>query len=116
MTTDIAAEVAAERERQDAQWGGPVHDDVQKPWDWMAYVIRQCSRGHEELNKSDGGVVAARPIVRARLVKIAALAFAGIAAIDRLAGGDETTPMDLIFDRGSADPPDQPRPTAPETE
>lgn len=80
MTIDIAAEVAAERERQDAQWGGPEHDDQHEPIHWLWFVSDQVSKGETEQETNEN--------IRARLVKIAALAFAGIAAIDRQAGGE----------------------------
>jgi len=66
------ADILAERKRQDAQWGGPAHDDSHNIWDWLHFIDLQVGKTREG------------PIdQRARLVKIAALALAAIESIDR---------------------------------
>lgn len=65
-------EVRAEREAQDAQWGGPEHDDEHSPEDWMDFIELQIAKFR-----------ATDEDVRERLIKIAALAVAGVEALDR---------------------------------
>ena len=69
----IYDEIKAERERQDAQWGGPEHDDRHAPIEWSSYRARFERRGGQGASR------------RANLVKIAALAVAEIESIDRRA-------------------------------
>jgi hypothetical protein len=77
----VLAEVLAERKAQDAQWGGPALDDTRSPGEWIDYIERQALKlVSDPLNPAGYGAV-----VRARLVKIAALAFAGMESIDRKA-------------------------------
>jgi hypothetical protein len=66
----VIADVLAERQRQDAQWGGPEHDDTHHPTEWLGFVNKQI---HTNVGVD----------VRDRLVKVAALALAGIESIDR---------------------------------
>ena len=68
--------IDAERDRQDARWGGPEHDDRRGPGDWWSLVARQFSDAgtHDH---------------RTRLVKVAALAVAALESYDRLNGADE---------------------------
>lgn len=73
----IVAEIHAERDRQDAQWGGVEHDDCHSSSDWMDFIDHQLDRWHEEGE------------ARVRLIRIAALAIAGIESIDRR---EPTTP------------------------
>lgn len=67
----VFAAVDAERERQDAKWGGAAHDDRHTEGDWrdFLYSYVQCP------NIDD----------RERFVKIAALAVAALESIDRKA-------------------------------
>lgn len=65
-------DVSAERNRQDAQWGGPSHDDLHDPVDWARLIEHQADWSREQ-----------EP--RRRFVKIAALAVASIESIDRKA-------------------------------
>lgn len=69
----VYAEIRAERERQDAQWGGPPHDDKHSLFDWREYRI-----------KFENRAVFDRERRRDALVKIAALAVAEIESLDRL--------------------------------
>lgn len=63
------ADVIEERRRQDAQWGGPEHDDDHAAGDWFGFIEKQMMK-----------TTAPR---RERFVKIAALAVAAIEALDR---------------------------------
>lgn len=69
----IIEEIRVERAAQDAQWGGPEHDDEHGMEDFGGYILRQlnlCNDGRG----SD---------VRERFVKIAALAVAACESYDR---------------------------------
>lgn len=71
----VLAEIAAERSAQDAQWGGPAHDDMHGLTDWFRF------RGKFERRILGAGV----PLtIRNALVKIAALAAAQIESLDRV--------------------------------
>lgn len=72
-------EIQAERDRQDAQWGGPEHDAYHDQQDWLAYIQKQWGRA---LDASVYSSVDALVDYRARLVKIAALAVAALQAFD----------------------------------
>jgi hypothetical protein len=76
----ILREVRAERDRQDAKWGGAAHDDqvLLPSWslmitDYANWARRMWSMGSEAK-------------CRRRLVQVAALAVAAIQAMDRRAG------------------------------
>lgn len=83
QTKDSAiASVLEERQRQDAQWGGPETDDSRSLADWGTYIQKQ----HSELLMQ---AIFPEPDMaesRERLVKIAALAVSAIASIDRKQG------------------------------
>lgn len=69
----ILNEVKAERVAQDAQWGGPDHDDEHSAQEFIGFIeaqLRKCERG-------------TGPDTRERLVKVAALAVAAIQMMDR---------------------------------
>lgn len=70
------ADIAAERRAQDAQWGGPEHDDQHAGADWLRYIRKQVDRAESARTLSEG---------RSRFVKIAALAVAAIEHHDRFA-------------------------------
>lgn len=70
----IVDEIDAERDRQDAQWGGPEHDDEHTVGHWFNFIDYQSDRWEESTSIAES---------RERLVKIAALAIAGIESIDR---------------------------------
>lgn len=71
-TTEVTAELAMERALQDAQWGGPEHDDQHTPHDWAQYIHNQLSMMfHREGEERD------------RFIKVAALAVAAVQSIDR---------------------------------
>lgn len=65
-------EIQQERGRQDAKWGGPAHDDQHSVPDWFDLI------GERADDPSAGDR-------RTALIKIAALAVAGIESIDRKA-------------------------------
>jgi len=67
---EIFQEVLEERVNQDTEWGGPEHDDTHNMYDWFDFIGKQVFEG-------------IKGIPRTALVKIAALAFAGIESIDR---------------------------------
>lgn len=81
-------EVGDERKRQDEQWGGPEHDDAHALRDWLTFIEKQVGaarmRQEDQNSRPDiaGGYLHV-PELRRRLVKIAALAVAGIESIDR---------------------------------
>lgn len=83
----IFGEVRAEREAQDGQWGGPDHDDAHtRDGDgdaWPDYISAQLKKLAGERTWAVAGE-GERRVTRARLVKIAALAVAGIESIDRV--------------------------------
>jgi hypothetical protein len=56
-------EIESERQRQDAQWGGPAHDDRLAGWEWQRYILKQAQSGN--------------------LLQTAALGFAVADALDR---------------------------------
>lgn len=75
-------DVREERMNQDAQWGGPEHDDKNNTSEWMMFIRYQMTKAitegemHVTINHN-------LPAVRARFVKIAALAQAAVESIDR---------------------------------
>ena len=83
-------DICAERIRQDVQWGGPAHDDAHLPSDWFIFIGRQLDILIRE--DADGEKpISELAVCCARLVKIGALAVAGIQAIDRAAGSSENS-------------------------
>lgn len=69
----ILNEVKAERVAQDAQWGGPDHDDEHTAQEFICFIeaqLRKCDRG-------------TGPDTRERLIKVAALAVAAVQMMDR---------------------------------
>lgn len=76
----IFGEVDAERTAQDAQWGGPAHDDKHTPEGWLYRIDQQAGKFRYE---DAGGPGAPNADARARFVKIAALATAAVESIDR---------------------------------
>lgn len=77
----IVAEITAERGRQDARFGGPAQDDTRQCTRWINFILDQANKAI--LDHRTSQTAWAPTIVRARLVKIAALAVAGIQSIDR---------------------------------
>lgn len=75
----IYIEISTERTSQHTQWGGESHDDGHPPDDWLVFIEHQIKRARD----GNGHGTDTYESVRARLVKIAALAVAGIESIDR---------------------------------
>ena len=71
-TVSIYDEIAAERAKQDAQWGGIDHDDTHHAGEWWEYRKKFEERAYY-----------APPQRRDALLKIAALAVAQIESLDR---------------------------------
>lgn len=66
------AEIAAERQRQDAKWGGPQHDDEHDQAEWEQFIIERLA----ELGPC-------ADTFRHRMLEIAALAVAAMESHDR---------------------------------
>lgn len=78
--------VIAERLAQNEQWGGPEHDDTHTGDDWLSFIGKQQLTAVNETLSDNGLEVMDPEGYRARLVKIAALAFAAIESHDRKHG------------------------------
>jgi len=83
---NVLAEVAAERTRQDAQWGGAEHDDA-VPLDTFVQLIMDYA-GWARAKAREGSPVEARQ----RLVQVAALAVAATESLSRRGVGTATPP------------------------
>lgn len=72
----IFHEINNERSLQDAQWGGPSHDDQHTANDFLCYIEKQIdnARFYAATPQED---------TRSRFVKIAALSVAALESIDR---------------------------------
>lgn len=73
QTSLVMMGVNAERLRQDAQWGGPAHDDTHSDEDWLNFITKQAGKVSNSTKSN----------YRERLVKIASLAIAGLESMDR---------------------------------
>lgn len=82
-TEGIVLDIFAERDRQDAQWGGPDHDDSHSARDWLVYVNKQVETAIGETLSDDTTQLVDPEHYRQRMVKIAALAVAAIESLDR---------------------------------
>lgn len=84
----VYREVDAERERQDAKWGGPTHDDEHDPEDWIAWIEQRCSRADEMVGCPEEEWPERGPEAeyRRNLVQVAAVAIAAIESMDRIKG------------------------------
>lgn len=76
-TEKILGEVLEERERQDRKWGGPNHDDQH---DTATFV--QLIEDYAGWARVMAGM-SSHDKARQRLIQVAALAVAGVEAIDR---------------------------------
>lgn len=80
--TPALVSVIEERQRQDAKWGGPEHDDAEPPMAWVDYVTRYASwAGMMALMGGAEG----KAKYRRRMMQTAALAVAAVEAYDRAA-------------------------------
>jgi hypothetical protein len=75
----VLLEIVDERIKQDHEWGGPEHDDEHDAFDWCNFIRKQLARISTEESIEKGAHT-----FRARMVKVAALAVAGIQARDRI--------------------------------
>lgn len=73
----IYREVDAERDRQDAQWGGPAHDDEHQGSDFVRFVREHTDHARNAIHAG------ALDEFRKQLVEIAALAVAAVESLDR---------------------------------
>jgi hypothetical protein len=80
VLADVLEDVLEERISQDAQWGGPAHDDEHSVFEWYGFIEHQMELLAVEQQGHDVDDI---PTARARLVKIAALAVAAIESLDR---------------------------------
>jgi hypothetical protein len=72
---DLYGEIKAERERQDAKWGGAKHDDTHTNFDWIVYLTKHVGKAVSwPFDKSR---------FRTQMVRVAALAVAAIEWADR---------------------------------
>lgn len=76
----VLDDVARERLAQDAQWGGPAHDDQHSVDDWSSFIDYQLSFIWYPAKEPTPAEI------RARLVKVAALAIAAVESLDRKGG------------------------------
>ena len=72
------ADVETERARQDAYWGGPVHDDNHSATEWCLILNARLGKASEAAIDRDF------PEARRRLIQIAAVAVAAVESLDRL--------------------------------
>lgn len=63
---NIYDEIRAERERQDAKWGGPEHDDQHTAHDWWWFIRERIGQRREQA-----------------FIEVAALAVAAVESIRR---------------------------------
>jgi hypothetical protein len=99
---DVYDEIRAEREAQDAEWGGPDHDDHHTPIEWVGFIVRHTVKAVggavQFLDESHMWTahlvvsVSTTPLFRRQMVRVAALAVAAIESSDRhKAGKGETS-------------------------
>ena len=74
------AQIAEERARQDANWGGPDHDDSHERRDWLSFIIEHVDRAKKVIPRRGPQDLDEH---RKQLVEIGALAVAAIQAHDR---------------------------------
>lgn len=71
-------EVREERKKQDAEWGGPEHDDQHDAVDWLAFMRAHMKRARRiNLDGETQGC-------RYQMIRVAALAIAGVESFDRI--------------------------------
>jgi hypothetical protein len=74
--------IKQERVAQDAQWGGPEHDDSHHAEEWLEWIQKQLDTADELIGSDDRPANAAELFCQ-RMVKIAALSVACVESIDR---------------------------------
>lgn len=73
MLTTVLEEIAEERRRQDAKWGGIQHDENHSANDWIAYIAKHAGAAADG---EDPGRF------RKQMIRVAALAVAAVQAHD----------------------------------
>jgi len=80
-------DVRAERERQNAKWGGPRHDDRHGAGDWFSYLhghLEKAEAACAEDEGYNGGLrIEDGAEYRRRIIEVAALAVAAVETFDR---------------------------------
>lgn len=72
----LGPEIEKERALQDAQWGGPSHDDNEHDrWDWPRFIEKFAQRAMDSAYVDDKASIAS---YESAMVKVAALAVAAI--------------------------------------
>lgn len=79
-TAYVLAEVAEERDRQDAKWGGPTHDDTHSPADFCSFIREHEARAEAALK---GLPIREFDDYRRQMLRVAALAVAALEQWDR---------------------------------
>lgn len=103
----ILEDIAAERIAQDAEWGGPPHDDAHTLDEWLDLIgehleIAEPDWRAGDLQRRISPLVLAR--YRRQLVIVAALAAAGLEAFDRAAVSIPPRPEEAAQAAVSKDP------------
>lgn len=81
----VLMDVQRERERQDAKWGGPLHDDQHNTADFVQLIEDYAGRARTMAGMSS------HDKARHRLIQVAALAVAAVEALDRQVARWHTT-------------------------
>lgn len=76
-TETVLTDVAIERERQDAKWGGPSHDDIHRVADFVQFIEDYAGWARQMAS------MLSYDKARHRLIQVAALAVAAVELIDR---------------------------------
>jgi hypothetical protein len=74
MDQTVVVSIVEERERQDAKWGGPDHDDNHSPAEWGSFIREKLVQASKTTSADE---------YRRRMVQVAALAVAAIESHDR---------------------------------
>ncbi len=85
---EVYRDVDDERERQDAKWGGPDHDDEHDVEDWVGYINDRTFEAFDHWNALDSEeeTDTDRADCRRKLIQVAALAIAAVESFDRKGG------------------------------
>ena len=77
----ILQEIRRERDRQDAKYGGPDHDDSHYPGDWCLILSKYLGRAAAETIDAEPDAA-----FRGNMIKNAAVAIAATQSLDRIQG------------------------------
>jgi hypothetical protein len=79
MKSNVYSDIKAERKKQDAEWGGPNHDNGHTMFFWVSFIVKHAGKSLSNeifsLTKLN--------LFRYQMVRVAALAVAAIAWADR---------------------------------